>query len=104
MSPIEQLTRREVLRLVTTTVAASATIKALGQATSSKPIADQTISAGGVDMHITETRENGRDVVHIVFIKDGAKVFETRTTLINRSPTEAYTTQKLTDERGFTYI
>lgn len=104
MSPIEQLTRREVLRLVTTTVAASATIKALGQATSSKPIADQTISAGGVDMHITETRENGRDVVHIVFIKDGAKVFETRTTLINRSPTEAYTTQKLTDERGFTYL
>ena len=103
MSPVKQLTRREALRLVTTTLVAGATMEALGQTPSSKPIADQTISAGGVDMHITETRKNGRDVVHILLTKDGAKFFETSTTLINTSPTEAFTSQTLTDGHGFTY-
>jgi hypothetical protein len=103
MSPLKQLTRRQALRLVTSALAASAAMEALGQTTSSKPIADQTISAGGVDMHITEKRENGRDVIHIVFTKNGAKLFETNTTLVNTSPTEARTSQTLTDGQGFTY-
>ncbi|MBB5342462.1 hypothetical protein [Tunturibacter empetritectus] len=106
MSPVK-LTRREALRLVISTLVASATMEALGQTPSSKPIpyqtTAQTISAGGVDMHITETRQNGRDVVHIVLTKDGAKLFETSTTLINTSPTEAFTSQTLTDGHGFTY-
>jgi len=103
MSPVKQLTRREALCLVTSTLAASATMEALGQTSSSKPIADQTISAGGVDMHITETSENGRYVVHIVITKNGAKLFETTTTLANTSPTETRTSQTLADGHGFTY-
>jgi hypothetical protein len=103
MSPLKQLTRRKALRLVTSALAASSAMEALGQTPSSKPIADQTISAGGVDMHVTEKRENGRDVIHIVFTKDHVALFETTTTLINRSPAEAYTSQTLTDKNGFTY-
>lgn len=103
MSPIKQLTRREALRLVSSALAATATMETLAQTASGRPVADQTISAGGVDMHITETRQNGRDVVHIVVTKDGAKLFETKTTLINTSPTEAVTSQILTDGHGFTY-
>jgi hypothetical protein len=52
MSHLKQLTRREALRLVTSALAARSAMEALGQTPSSKPIADQTISAGGVDMHV----------------------------------------------------
>lgn len=100
MTPANPLTRREALRLLASILALNETAEAFGQ---NPPAAGETLQAGGVEMHITETRQGAGYVIQITFTRNGVTVFKTRTTMLSRSQNESRTTQTLTDGRGFTY-